>query len=113
MGVSGMSSEIKFHIQFQPDLVEKLDMPKFKANLEAENIDFSITKGNDEGEYINYDFSSTNPKESWGILKRIFGEDKKLIKSSIVCCEGSNGWDDYLLLSHYDHNEKLDEITNH
>ena len=45
--------------------------------------------------------------------KLIFNKDKKLIKSSIVCCEGSNGWDDYLLLSHYDHNEKLDEITNH
>ena len=108
-----MGSEIKFHIQFQPGLVEKLDLSKFKAILESESIDFSITKGNDEGEYINYDFSSSNPRESWKILKRIFNKDKKLIKSSIVCCEGRNGWDDYLLLSHYDANEKLDEITNH
>ena len=108
-----MSSEIKLHIQFQPDLVNGLDLSEFSNTLKSENIDFSVTKGSDDGEYINYDFSSTNPIESWELLKSILDKDKKLVQSSIVCCQGSNGWADYLLLSHYDSNEKLDEIKNH
>ena len=113
LGVSGMRSEIKLHIQFQPDLVIGLDLSEFTDILKSESVDFSVTKGNDDGEYINYDFSSTNIKESWELLKSIFEKDKKLVQSSIVCCEGCNGWDDYLLLSHYDPNEKIDEIKNH
>lgn len=108
-----MSSETKFHIQFQPDLVDGLDLSEFSNFLKSENIDFSITKGSDDGDYINYDFSSTKAGESWGLLKSILNKDKKLSQSSIVCCQGSNGWDNYLLLSHYDPNEKLDEIKNH
>ena len=79
-----MSSEIKFHIQFQPDLVEELDLTEFSNILKSENVDFSLTKGNDKGEYINFDFSSTNPSKSWELLKNLFSKDKKLVYSSIV-----------------------------
>jgi len=33
-----------------------------------------------------------------------------LSKTSIVVCEGNNGWDDYLLLHHFDKSEDIDNL---
>lgn len=107
-----MSKSKKFLIQFQPDLVEDLNLSDFEAALKLAQIDFSINIGDDSGKYINYDFATDNPANTWKIVKRELNKDQRLVDSSIVCCEGSRSWDNYLLLSHFDKSEKLDEIQN-
>jgi len=108
-----MRSSRKFYIQFQPDLVGDLDLAEWDAALSSELVDFSVSSGDEKGVYINYDFVSENPKESWSWIEGLLVKNPSFRDSSIVCCEGSQGWDNYLLLSHFDKNEPLDEIKNH
>lgn len=110
MKFRSMNKSKKIHIQFQPDLVEDLKLSDFEAALKLAQIDYSIKIGDDNGKYINYDFVTDNPASAWEIVKREFNKDQRLVNSSIVCCEGSRSWDNYLLLSHFDKSQNLDEI---
>ena len=38
-------------------------------------------------------------------------EMSALSAGAIACCEGDNGWDDYLLLYHFDNSESIDAIS--
>ncbi|MEM7359889.1 MAG: hypothetical protein AAF431_12385 [Pseudomonadota bacterium] len=112
-GVSGTEVDRKFQVQFQPELVQGLDLSAFELALVSAKIDYSVSNGKDDVAFINYEFISKNPIESWSLIESLMNENQDIRKSSIVCCEGSKGWDNYLLLSHFDRNEELDEIKNH
>jgi hypothetical protein len=75
---------------------------------------FSFDRGSDRGPYINYCFKSRSPARVWKALsKRAFGNGRVgalLRGSSIVTCQGSRGWDNYLLLHHYDGKVALDRL---
>jgi hypothetical protein len=79
----------------------------------AEVREFSFDRGQDRGPYINYRFKSRSPERVWRALsRRAFrsGRLSPLIRrSSIVTCQGSRGWGNYLLL-HYDSNVPLDRL---
>ena len=75
---------------------------------------FSFDRGKDRGPYINYCFKSRSPARVWKALKsQAFGRSRLgalLRSSSVVTCEGSRGWDNYLLLHHFDSKVPLDQL---
>lgn len=72
----------------------------------------TVTTGNDDGRYIDITFESNKPAETWARLKRSFVcselPESEFHKASIITVTGDDGWNDYLLLHHYDEAESLD-----
>ena len=69
-------------------------------------------EGFDQGPYVNLYFDAPSLAEAWPVIGSKLYEDARigpsLQKSSIVNCQGQNGWDDYLLLHHFDQTVALD-----
>ena len=65
--------------------------------------------------WINFVFAGASIGKVWTILRaevlnhRQWGP--RLQRSSIVTCEGSRGWNNYLLLHHFNTDEPLDMLT--
>jgi hypothetical protein len=70
------------------------------------------SEGDDEGPYVNFTFQAKDVSRLWAKIQRKVLEHARvgaaLAKSSIIICEGSEGWDNYLLLHHFDRRLKLD-----
>lgn len=73
---------------------------------------FAIVSG--EG-WTNLMFATQQPAILWGLLWReLFGRAafaERLRECSMAVCEGSHGWDDYLLLHHFDRALPLDQLS--
>jgi len=105
-------------VQMQPDLVSGLDAAALTRELEqfgasSPNGSHQATeRGNDDGQYINIVFSTDDLTTLWREVKAAFLEGhpsrEGFARLSIITCEGSAGWDDYLLLHHFDESETLD-----
>ena len=105
-------------VQIQPDLIPGVDEEALCRELEEFAVaspyvkSQSITSGEDNGRYINLSFSADRVGSFWNALRAAFfvRDDvmTPLASASIVTCEGRSGWDDYLLLHHFDGREKLD-----
>ena len=77
--------------------------------------EFSFRRGSARGPYINYFFESRTPARVWKALRgqalrhrRLGGS---LRQSTIVTCQGSRGWENYLLLHHFDSAQPLDTLA--
>ena len=88
-------------------------MADFAASVEGVRA-FSFIAGTDRGPYVNYFFETRSPGKIWravsnSILKhhRIAA---RLKRSTIITCEGTRGWDNYLLLHHFDPKVELDHL---
>jgi hypothetical protein len=75
-----------------------------------------INEGEEDGPYLNIVLAADAPEEVCpGIRLALlesadFGRD---LKASCMCvCTGQNGWDDYLLLYHFDPGVPLDEARD-
>lgn len=109
-------------IQVQPNRAADIDMARVRALGEMVSSDkhlvlrFAIVDGEENGAYSDLMFETTEPQKLWRLLQEKLYNDKKigaaLSQSSMAMCEGSDGWNDYLLLYHFDPSEKLDEINN-
>ncbi len=75
-----------------------------------------VIEGDDSGPYVNFLFETDKPIALWHeLIRRLYDNSRPgtaARQSSIVTCEGENGWDDYLLLAHYDAAERLDSLNN-
>ncbi len=100
----------KVNIQIQPERNDSLNEDLVAESLTRIGIKPIITEGDDKGRYINYDFETDNIQETWKQIKEHILSIENIAKTSIICCEGNNGWDDYLLLHHYDGAIKLDAV---
>ena len=73
---------------------------------------FAVVEGEDRGPYANLMFESSDLQRLWGSLSDVLYGDEKvgpaLSKASIAMCEGREGWNDYLLLYHFDSSVELD-----
>jgi hypothetical protein len=75
-------------------------------------LGIGFTEGEDDGAYLNIVFAAREPQRSWppireGLLESAaFGLQLKA--ASIAMCTGTEGWDDYLLLYHYDPSVPVD-----
>ncbi|PCI99728.1 MAG: hypothetical protein COB14_05955 [Alphaproteobacteria bacterium] len=97
-------------IQIQPDLDSTFCKDIVLSELKRIGIIPEVQEGNNNGSYINFHVSSENLEISWAAIKSQLFNYPGFIKSSIITCEGDNGWDDYLLLHHFNEEESLDII---
>jgi hypothetical protein len=89
-----------------------LDLNRVRAACEEMAADqtlirrFAVVDGTDEHYYVNLMFASDDLRALWKALREClyqgeeFGEPMRA--SSMAMCEGEHGWDDYLLLHHFD-----------
>jgi hypothetical protein len=108
------------HIQVQPDLAGSLDTIRLRKEFEAIATENPLVaahrfrNGTDDGDYYNFDFDTPRPSALWEQIRSTiyeapaFGESVRL--SSMAICTGHNGWEDYLLIHHWDPGEDLDEV---
>ena len=75
---------------------------------------YRFSNGNDDGDYLNFDFDTPHPAALWDQIQGAiydaspFGQE--VCQSSMAICTGRNGWEDYLLIHHWDPEEDLDEV---
>jgi hypothetical protein len=107
-------------IQIHPHRSLELDLADLRSQCEriaAESVlvrRFSWQEGLDDGEYVNLTFETDHPKRLWKVLHQQFYQASALggflQTSSIATCEGRHGWEDYLLLHHFDADERCDGL---
>ena len=69
-----------------------------------------MDEGDDGGAYININLKSSDPVALWHTIQQLLKQNASLANACIIVCEGDDGWNDYLLLHHYDRTEALDEL---
>jgi hypothetical protein len=76
------------------------------------SADSTISEGNEDGRYINVSFHVADIAGLWSAINALLAADRRLARSVIVTCEGIHGWDDYLLLHHFDSSLIVDNLSN-
>jgi hypothetical protein len=110
------------NIQLQPMLfaVNLCDLAVKKLKALENNKKLVTSAKYDYGEedgihYINITFTSLDIIQLWRTIQKQFLTETSagmMFKSgSIIVCEGDFGWNDYLLLHHFDPLEKLDKLV--
>jgi hypothetical protein len=87
------------------------DEARVREALRAALPDAVVVVGEDDGRYENFMFQAASPKDAASKAQTVLDSPeigRAARASCIVTCEGENGWDDYLLLHHYDPTEKPD-----
>jgi hypothetical protein len=109
-------------VQYQPQRSPRLSAARVLTLLaksvavDSLVIRFEVRKGNDRGPYVNFLFIGHNRAvaQIWRLVNRraLFHRSlgPKLRRGTIVTCEGSRGWDNYLLLHHFDPMVPLDVL---
>lgn len=107
-------------IQIQPRRAPGLNIDEIRTLMERIATSSPLVErhhfdeGHDKGHYFNFTFGTQDLKGLWEILReqvyadRVFG--RLVALSSIATCEGSHGWDDYLLLHHFDPEQRRDTL---
>jgi hypothetical protein len=104
------------HVQVQPERAKRLDIAAANESLRrlAKNRTlvrrFKFEEGSDNGSYMNFNYLTTRPTDLWEALRSGPLRSRLLRSAAMVVCEGANGWDDYLLLHHWDRRLKLDAV---
>lgn len=97
-------------IQLLPEREPIASKDEALSILTSEGFSPEINEGEDNGKYINFNIPTENTKEAWLRIKNSLLNKPHFIKSTIITCEGSKGWDDYLLLHHFDKSKVLDDL---
>jgi hypothetical protein len=100
----------RLHVQIQPARSRQLDGALAVARLSNLRADARVTEGEDKVLFINIDYNVADLPEMWASVRNELSDIPGLAESSIVVCEGQNGWDDYLLLHHFDPAESVDAV---
>lgn len=99
----------RLHVQLQPARSPELDVNRVVAQLQTV-APAGVTTGQDSVPYINVDFVTANVGALWSALRGVIRADTATARCVIACCEGEHGWDDYLLLHHFDPTQPLDDV---
>ena len=107
-------------IQLQPDRSDLCNETDALEAIEsiAHDLDpveeIEMESGDDDGPYTNILITTSDLSSTWKTLKTELFEHEELgpflSASTIVSAEGDEGWDDYLLLHHYDPSEETDTL---
>lgn len=85
-------------------------------NLSAQIVNLKYESGDDDGRYVNILVDTEDAGAVWRALQVSFLADKimgqEISGAAIVTMSGRNGWDDYLMLHHFDPLEPLDTLDN-
>jgi hypothetical protein len=98
------------HVQLQPSRSPDLDIEAVVNRL-LTLASAVVTRGEDAGPYIDVNFCLADIEEIWDVLRKQILVDEEFAKCSIICCTGKNGWDDYLLLHHFDSSQPVDDLN--
>ena len=108
------------HIQVQPGRAKALDVVRLRREFHALATDnalvsaYRFSNGNDDGDYYNFDLDTPHPAALWDQIQAAIFEassfGQQIRQSSMAICTGRNGWEDYLLIHHWDPDEDLDEV---
>jgi len=108
-------------IQIHPHRCIQLDLPALLAACQrlASEQDvikhFTWREGYDDHAYVNLAFNSEHPAQLWRLLTAHLFQSAAFACAMRACaiavCEGSNGWDDYLLLHHFDSDQVCDQLS--
>jgi hypothetical protein len=94
------------HIQLQPELSPELDVTAAITLLrlvgELAGTRPQVTEGFDNGRFINLEFAPEDTAGLWASVREELSKVPGLADAAIVCVQGERGWDDYLLLHHFD-----------
>jgi len=108
-------------IQFQPERADGLDVKRLEAACAeiatvtdlVEHHEFN--EGSDRGPYINFTFGTRRAGELWRLISDRLYKDKEfgphMRVASMAMCSSEEGWDDYLLLYHFDPAVRCDADT--
>jgi hypothetical protein len=103
------------HVQLQPARSPDLDVADAVARLtevgERQTARSSVTEGYDRGRYVNVEYVTADVTGLWSSVLAVVRTVPGLSNAAIVCCQGEHGWDDYLLLYHFDPAEPLDQVA--
>jgi hypothetical protein len=76
---------------------------------------FSWQDGFDDHAFVTLMFKTNHPKRLWNLLHQQLYQASAVGRfmqaSSIAICEGRHGWEDYLLLHHFDAGERCDDFS--
>lgn len=106
-------------IQVHPDRVKGLNMSALRLRCEALASSslvhrFAQSEGVDSGRYVNIMFETADVTALWSLVWREIYSDaavgQPMRLASMAMCHGEQGWDDYLLLHHYDPAQPLDRL---
>ncbi len=75
-----------------------------------------FSEGDDNGRYMNYTFGTNDAQSLWNIIRnQVFGNTVtgiNMLDCSIVVCSSEEGWDDYILLHHFDPTEPTEDFND-
>jgi hypothetical protein len=100
----------RLHVQIQPARLPDLNVSEAVAQLKSLDGRARVTEGEDNGPYINVDFKTPDLPGLWKFLREVVHAVPGLARAVIIVCEGEQGWDDYLLLHHFDPDEMVDSL---
>ena len=93
-------------IQVQPNLLVNFSAQAIDAlrcldvpTGSVESVD--VQHGEDEGPYFNVTFETPDPKILWPTAREALVR-LGLQRAAIATCTGTRGWDNYVLLHHFD-----------
>jgi len=106
------------NVQVYPERMPSLDLDAvleiFSNAAQMADAELTVNEGGDDGPYINYDFLTRDLQRLWEVLQsQVFTDEvlgPQLALAAIATCQGSKGWDNHLLLHHYDRSLKLDTL---
>jgi hypothetical protein len=111
-----------FCIQVQPDRAPGLDIGRVRglcvqlASDKALIERHGVIEGDDGGPYLNLMFETPDAAKFWKMVEtKIYGDHVvggPMSQASLATCTGEHGWDDYLLLHHYDQGLQLDSLSD-
>lgn len=101
-------------VQLQPDRNPSHEVSELIDLVRSIGLYPEIDKSESSEKYINLNFFTEDFKGFWHDIESKVLAHKFLgswVKDvSIIVCEGDQGWDNYLVLSHYDDHVNLDEL---
>ena len=106
-------------IQVQPDRVPDLDLGEVKRLFGEIKVSSLVDKsafdeGMDQIRYLNFTFGTDDAKSLWKEIQRILYENgtvgEGLARCSMAMCSSEEGWDDYILLHHFDASVPLERF---
>jgi hypothetical protein len=80
----------------------------FQAIVDASGLveRHAFDHGEDRGPYFNYTFGTSRAAELWARIRADVYDDEGLgphmRRASMAMCSSESGWDDYVLLYHFD-----------
>lgn len=101
-------------VQVQLDLAPTLSLDELLTHCEAiasevpDITEYQFEEGHENGPFLNLHFGTNDPISAWTHIRRaVFENDyfgQALKVASMAMCTGESGWNDYVLLYHYDPN---------